>query len=85
MEPAARATSPEPVFDVFLSHNGRDKPIVERDRGAPQRAGLEPWLDKWDLTPGGGGRRSLTRGCRPRAPAPTLSDRTAKATGNARS
>src|SRR4051812_35783838 len=40
-------------FDVFLSHNSQDKPVIERLAEKLKRAGLEPWLDKWQLTPGG--------------------------------
>lgn len=43
----------EQRYDVFLSHNSRDKPAVERIAELLKRAGLEPWLDKWCLTPGG--------------------------------
>jgi hypothetical protein len=49
-------TTGEPTddgFDVFLSHNSRDKPAVERIAVKLQRAGLQPWLDRWHLTPGG--------------------------------
>ena len=42
-----------PQFDVFLSHNSRDKPVVERVGEKLRRGGIEPWLDKWHLTPGG--------------------------------
>lgn len=38
-------------FDVFLSHNSRDKPVVERIAEKLKRAGLDPWFDKWCLTP----------------------------------
>jgi len=39
-------------FDVFLSHNSRDKPQVE-DIGNRLRArGLRVWLDEWELRPG---------------------------------
>lgn len=41
-----------PHFDVFLSHNSRDKPAVERVGEKLRRGGIEPWLDKWHLTPG---------------------------------
>jgi hypothetical protein len=34
-------------FDVFLSHNSRDKPAVERVAEKLKRAGLEPWFDRW--------------------------------------
>jgi hypothetical protein len=40
-----------PQFDVFLSHNSRDKPVVERVGEKLKRGGIEPWLDKWHLTP----------------------------------
>ena len=40
-------------FAVFLSHNSRDKPIVERVAEKLRTAGLEPWLDRWYLTGGG--------------------------------
>jgi formylglycine-generating enzyme required for sulfatase activity len=39
-------------FDVFLSHNARDKPTVERIAEKLKRAGIEPWLDIWWMTPG---------------------------------
>src|SRR5215217_6872525 len=39
-------------FDVFLSHNSRDKPAVKQLAERLRRAGLHPWLDAWCLTPG---------------------------------
>jgi hypothetical protein len=39
-------------FDVFLSHNGRDKPIVEEIGAWLKGQGLRVWLDKWELRPG---------------------------------
>ncbi len=40
-------------FDVFLSHNSKDKPAVETlARRLEDEAGLKPWLDKWNLVPG---------------------------------
>ncbi|HEV3344184.1 MAG TPA: TIR domain-containing protein [Pirellulales bacterium] len=39
-------------FDVFLSHNGSDKPAVEELAQRLRTVGLEPWLDKWNLVPG---------------------------------
>src|SRR5436309_7480442 len=39
-------------FDVFLSHNSRDKPAVERIAERLKRSRLEPWLDAWCLVPG---------------------------------
>jgi CHASE3 domain sensor protein len=49
-------------FDVFLSHNRRDGAVVERIARRLKRAGLEPWLDKWSLTPGGEWQRELGAG-----------------------
>ena len=40
------------VFDIFLSHNSADKPVVEEIAHKLKRAGLNPWLDKWYLVPG---------------------------------
>ncbi len=54
----------EPRFDVFLSHNSRDKPAVERLAVKLKSAGLEPWLDKWCLTPGGRWQEELIAGLR---------------------
>ncbi len=40
-------------FDVFLSHNSADKPVVETLAGRLEdEAGLRPFLDKWHLVPG---------------------------------
>ena len=49
-------------FDVFLSYNSRDRPVVERIAQRLKRAGLEPWLDRWSLTPGGEWQRELGAG-----------------------
>jgi hypothetical protein len=49
-------------FDVFLSHNYRDKPIVERIAEQLRREGVRPFLDVWDLTPGGRWQRELFDG-----------------------
>ena len=51
-------------FDVFLSHNSREKTAVERLAHQLKRAGLEPWLDKWHLTPGGRWQEELAAGLR---------------------
>jgi tetratricopeptide (TPR) repeat protein len=50
--------------DIFLSHNSRDKPAVERIAIKLKRAGLEPWLDNWCLTPGGKWQDELAAGLR---------------------
>jgi len=39
-------------FDVFLSHNSKDKPIVRRLSAALEQRGLKPWLDEDQLVPG---------------------------------
>lgn len=40
-------------FDVFLSHNGKDKPAVEHiARLLRDEYDLKVWLDKWNLVPG---------------------------------
>ena len=57
------ATSPQ-VFDVFLSHNSREKAVVERIAERLKREGIEPWLDNWCLTPGGDWQDELADGLR---------------------
>jgi len=45
--------SEEKRYDVFLSHNSDDKPLVEELALRLQdEAGLNPWLDAWHI-PGG--------------------------------
>jgi WD40 repeat protein len=62
-EPTATATiRTSRRFDVFLSHNSRDKPSVERIAERLKGAGLEPWLDSWCLTPGGNWQEELAQG-----------------------
>jgi len=40
-------------FDVFLSHNGKDKPAVEYiARLLRDEYNQKAWLDKWNLIPG---------------------------------
>ena len=39
-------------YDVFLSHNSADKPLVERLARKLRDVGLSPFLDKWHLIPG---------------------------------
>jgi WD40 repeat protein len=53
---------PPPGYDIFLSHNARDKPVVERLCERLAREGLEPWFDKWCLTPGGHWQEELASG-----------------------
>src|SRR5262249_53912846 len=46
-------TDSVPQYDVFLSHNGNDKPSVERlALRLETEAGVRPFLDKWHLVPG---------------------------------
>jgi len=40
------------TYDVFLSHATRDKPAVEELARRLRAAGIEPFLDKWQLVPG---------------------------------
>jgi WD40 repeat protein/energy-coupling factor transporter ATP-binding protein EcfA2 len=45
--------STEFEFDVFLSHNSEDKPLVELiAQRLKNEFGLNPFLDKWNLIPG---------------------------------
>jgi len=39
-------------FDVFLSHNNRDKPLVEEIAEQLRVRGLRVWLDEWEMRPG---------------------------------
>ncbi len=52
------------IYDVFLSHNSREKAAVERLAQRLKREGFEPWLDKWYLTPGGDWQDELAEGLR---------------------
>jgi len=40
------------TFDVFLCHNGADKPAVKTIAHRLQERGILPWLDEWELPPG---------------------------------
>jgi TIR domain len=42
----------EPAFDVFLSHNSRDKAVVRQIWSALHERGLRAWLDEEDIIPG---------------------------------
>ena len=39
-------------FDVFLCHNGKDKPKVKEIGEKLKECGILPWLDEWELRPG---------------------------------
>lgn len=43
---------PDEIFDVFLSHNSRDKPAVRPIAEALEGRGLRVWLDERELPPG---------------------------------
>jgi len=47
-----KAKEEEDKFDVFLSHNSKDKAEVEKIAKQLLSVGLRPWLDKWNLAPG---------------------------------
>jgi hypothetical protein len=50
-------------YDVFLSHNSKDKPAVEKiARILRDDYGLKVWLDKWNLTPGKPWQEELEEG-----------------------
>lgn len=40
------------TFDVFLSHNSKEKPIVRQLADAMKSRGFNVWLDEWELIPG---------------------------------
>jgi len=40
------------MFDVFLSHNSKDKPEVKQLGEALKKLGISVWLDEWELQPG---------------------------------
>ncbi len=42
----------EKLFDVFISHNSKDKPMVRQLAEALRQRGFKVWLDEWELTPG---------------------------------
>jgi DNA-binding response OmpR family regulator len=47
-----RAKEAQGKFDVFLSHNSKDKASVEKIAKRLLAVGIRPWLDKWNLSPG---------------------------------
>ncbi len=47
-----KAKEAEGKFDVFLSHNSKDKAAVEKIAKQLKAVGLRPWLDKWNLSGG---------------------------------
>jgi hypothetical protein len=51
-------------FDVFLSHNRADAPLVERIAERLRDERLQPWLDQWSLSPGGSWQQEIAQGLR---------------------
>src|SRR5262245_31295251 len=49
----------EPPFDVFLSHNSRDKPVVREICESLRERGLRPWMDEEELIPGRDWQKAL--------------------------
>lgn len=47
-----KAKESEGKYDVFLSHNSKDKGAVEKIAKKLKSIGIRPWFDKWDLKPG---------------------------------
>jgi hypothetical protein len=47
-----KAKEAQGKFDVFLSHNSKDKAAVEKIARRLLKVGIRPWLDKWNLPPG---------------------------------
>lgn len=54
--------TPSRGFDVFLSHNSREKAIIEGIAYRLRDKGIEPWLDKWYLVPGARWQGGLAEG-----------------------
>ena len=51
-------------FDVFLSYNRADGAVVERIVERLREARLEPWWDRWALTPGSSWQKEIVEGLR---------------------
>jgi WD40 repeat protein/energy-coupling factor transporter ATP-binding protein EcfA2 len=62
--PLTSVEAPASTFDVFLSHNSLEKPVVRRLAEKLKREQLEPWLDSWCLTAGGDWQTELAGGLR---------------------
>ena len=52
------------LFDVFLSHNSQDKPVIREIARLLREQGLRPWLDEEQLIPGERWQDALARGVR---------------------
>jgi hypothetical protein len=49
-------------FDVFLSHNSKDKEAVERLALRLKQRNLRVWLDKWEMPPGSNILQTIAQG-----------------------
>jgi hypothetical protein len=49
-------------FDVFLSHNSKDKPLVKELAVWLKAQGIKVWYDEWELRPGMPWQRELEQG-----------------------
>jgi formylglycine-generating enzyme required for sulfatase activity/energy-coupling factor transporter ATP-binding protein EcfA2 len=52
------------LFDVFLSHNSKDKPVIREIARLLREQGLRPWLDEEQLIGGERWQDALARGVR---------------------
>jgi energy-coupling factor transporter ATP-binding protein EcfA2 len=50
------------AFDVFISYNSIDRPLVIRVVRDLKRKNLDPWFDQWNLTPGGEWQEEMAAG-----------------------
>jgi len=56
---------PELKYDVFLSHNSKDKPqVAALARHLREEHGLRPFLDEWHLVPGEASQPALEEALR---------------------
>jgi hypothetical protein len=51
-----------PRYDAFISYGSSDAAAAEEIAGHLRRAGLKPWLDRWELRPGDEWDRSAEEG-----------------------
>ncbi|MCP4583574.1 MAG: toll/interleukin-1 receptor domain-containing protein [candidate division Zixibacteria bacterium] len=49
---APTSTEESALFDVFLSHNSKDKPAIRKLGEMLKEKGIKVWLDEWELAPG---------------------------------
>ena len=50
------------VYDVFLSYNSLDRPVVERLAGKLLQRGFRPWYDQWSVLKGQEFQRQIEHG-----------------------